>query len=262
MWLPTTKTTTGEPRPLPLVMGHEFSGVIAALGANVTGFAVGDAVFGMNDWFRDGAQADYCVARATELATKPRTLDDAQAAATPISALTAWQGLIDRTHVAAGDRVLIHGASGAVGIFAVQLARRLGAEVIGTASTANLEFVRDLGAERVIDYRTTRFEDELRDIDVVFDTVGGATLQRSWSVLKAGGRAVTIAASEEATDDARAEAAFFIVEPRGIELAEIARLIDAGELRPFVDAVLPLREAQAAYARKPARGKIVLRATA
>jgi NADPH:quinone reductase-like Zn-dependent oxidoreductase len=259
VWFPTGSTRDGGPRPLPLVMGHEFSGTIAGRGGDLTGFAVGDAIYGMNDWFRDGAQAEYCVARAGEVARKPRTLDDAAAAATPISALTAWQGLVDRTRLAAGERVLIHGASGAVGIFAVQLARRLGAHVIATASSANLDFVRSLGADEALDYRTARFETELRDVDVVFDTVGGETLARSWSVLRPGGRLVTIAASEEGTRDPRAQAAFFIVEPRGDQLEEIARRIDAGELRTFVDAVLPLAEAQSAYARKPARGKVVLR---
>jgi len=259
VWSPTTRNRDGTPRPLPLVMGHEFSGTIAGLGPGATGLAMGDAVYGMNDWFRDGAQAECCVARAGEVARKPRMLDDAAAAATPISALTAWQGLVDRTHLAAGERVLIHGASGAVGVFAVQLARGLGAHVIGTASAANLDFVRGLGADQVLDYRAAHFETEVRDVDVVFDTVGGATLARSWSVLRPGGRVVTIAASEEGTQDPRVQAAFFIVEPRGDQLEEIAALVDAGGLRTFVDAVLPLAEAQSAYARKAARGKVVLR---
>lgn len=258
VWFPTTRTRDGAPRPLPIVMGHEFSGTIAALGAGVAGLAVGEAVYGMNDWFRDGAQADLCAARADEVAPKPRTLDHTAAAATPISALTAWQGLVDRTRLAAGERVLIHGASGAVGVFAVQLARRLGAYVIGTASGPNLDFVRSLGADETLDYRTARVEQELCDVDVVFDTVGGETLARSWGVLRPGGRLVTIAASEEGTQDPRNQAAFFIVEPKRDQLAEVAELIDAGELRPFVDAVLPLPDVQAAYARKPARGKVVL----
>ncbi len=259
VWFPTTNAHDGKPRPLPLVMGHEFSGTIAALGAGVADAAVGEAVYGMNDWFRDGAQAEYCVARGDEVARKPRTLDDVAAAATPISALTAWQGLVDRTHLAAGERVLIHGASGAVGLFAVQLARRLGAHVIATASSSALDLVRELGAAEALDYRTTRFDQSVRDVDVVFDTVGGETLARSWGVLKPSGRLVTIAASEEGTQDPRAQAAFFIVEPRRAQLAEIADLIDAGALRTFVDAVLPLAEAQAAYARKAKRGKVVLR---
>ncbi len=257
-WVPTSTTRRGEPRALPLVMGHEFSGEVAALGAGVRDLAVGDAVYGMNDWYRDGAQGECCVARADEVAPKPVTLDHAAAAATPISALTAWQGLVDRARLAAGERLLVHGASGAVGVFVVQLARQVGAHVVGTASAGNADFVRSLGAERVLDYRTTRFEDELRDVDVVFDCVGGDMLARSWQVLAPAGRLVTIAASEEYTADPRSQAAFFIVEPRRAELVEIARRIDAGELRPFVDAVLPLADVAAAYARKPARGKVVL----
>ncbi len=259
LWMPTATTRDGAPRPLPLVMGHEFSGVVAALGAGVADVAVGDAVYGMNDWFRDGAQAEYCVARALDVAPKPRTLDHAAAAATPISALTAWQGLIARARLAAGERVLVHGAAGAVGLFAVQLARELGAHVIGTASAAALELVRRLGADEALDYRATRFEAAIDPVDVVFDTVGGDTLVRSWTVLRPGGRLVTIAASAEGTPDARTEAAFFIVAPDRDALAEIGRRIDAGHLRVFVDAALPLADAQQAYARKPERGKVVLR---
>jgi NADPH:quinone reductase-like Zn-dependent oxidoreductase len=177
---------------------------------------------------------------------------------TPISALTAWQGLFERARLAAGQHVLIHGAAGGVGTFAIQLARWRGAHVIGTASAGNLDFVRSLGADEVIDYRAERFERGVRDVDVVFDTVGGETLERSWGVLKPGGRLVTVAASGEETTDERTRAAFFIVEPRRAELAEVARLIDGGALRPAVGAVFPLAEAQQAYQHKPVRGKVVL----
>jgi NADPH:quinone reductase-like Zn-dependent oxidoreductase len=155
--------------------------------------------------------------------------------------------------------VLIHGAAGGVGTFAVQLARWRGARVTGTASAANLDFVRSLGADEVIDYRAERFEDVVRDVDVVFDTVGGETLERSWGVLKPGGRLVTVAASGEQTTDERIRAAYFIVEPSRTQLEEIARLIDAGALRPVVGAVFPLAEARQAYESKPGRGKVVLR---
>lgn len=259
LWAPTSTTRTGEPRPLPIIMGHEFSGQIAALGAGVTGLAPGDPVFGMNDWFRDGAQAEYCVARAEEVARKPGSLDHLHAGVTPISALTAWQGLIERAGLRAGQTVLIHGASGAVGLFAVQLACRRGARVIATASTGNLDFVRELGASDVIDYRATRFDEMVREVDVVFDTVGGETLARSWDVLKPGGKLVTIAASEEQAHDPRVRAAFFIVEPRRAQLEDVARLIDAGALRPVVGAVFPLVQVRAAYEHKPPRGKVVLR---
>jgi NADPH:quinone reductase-like Zn-dependent oxidoreductase len=258
-WAPTSTTRTGEPRPLPVLLGHEFSGEISAVGPGVTDLGEGDAVFGMNDWFRDGAQAEYCVARATEVAPKPHSVDHVAAAAAPISALTAWQGLIERGRVAAGQHVLIHGASGGVGVFAVQLARWRGARVIGTASASNLDFVRGLGADEVIDYRAQRFDDVVRDIDVVLDTVGGETLARSWNVLKPGGKLITVAASEEQTEEQRVRDAFFIVEANRTQLAEDARMIDAGELRPVVGAVFPLAQGRQAYAYKPAHGKVVLR---
>jgi NADPH:quinone reductase-like Zn-dependent oxidoreductase len=155
--------------------------------------------------------------------------------------------------------VLIHGAAGGVGTFAVQLAHWRGARVTGTASAANIDFVRSLGADEVIDYRAERFEDVVRDVDAVFDTVGGDTLRRSWSVLKPGGRLVTVAASEEDAQDERTREAFFIVQPRRAELEEIARRIDAGQVRPVVGAEFPLADAIRAYQTKPLRGKVVLR---
>jgi NADPH:quinone reductase-like Zn-dependent oxidoreductase len=258
-WVPTWTTQAGEPRPWPVIPGHEFSGEIAALGAAVRDVGVGDPVYGLNDWYRDGAQAEYCVARVADLAPKPNSVDHVHAAATPISALTAWQGLVERAGLAAGQRVLIHGAAGGVGTFAVQLARWRGANVAGTASAANLDFVRSLGADEVIDYQAERFEDVARDVDVVFDTVGGETLERSWGVLKPGGRLVTVAASGESTTDERIRAAYFIVEPSRTQLAEIARLIDEGAVRPIVGAVFSLADARQAYEHKPSHGKVVLR---
>jgi NADPH:quinone reductase-like Zn-dependent oxidoreductase len=258
VWAPTSATQDGAPRPLPLILGHEFSGVIAALGAGVTGLGVGAAVYGINDWFGDGATAEYCTAKESEIASKPSSLDHSQAAVVPISGLTAWQGLFERAHLQAGERVLIHGGAGAVGVFAIQLARRHGARVIATASGQNLDFVRDLGADEVIDYRAQRFEDAVRDVDVVFDGVGGDTLARSRAVIRPGGRLVTIAASSEGTADQETKDAFFIVETKGEQLREVARLIDAGELRPVVDRVFPLAEARAAYEYHPQRGKAVV----
>lgn len=261
-WLPTWTTRAGEPRPFPLIPGHEFSGEVYAIGPDVTDLAPGHAVFGMNDWFSDGAQADYCVARAADVAIKPRSVDHVLTAATPISALTAWQGLIERARLAPGERVLVHGAAGGVGLFAVQLAHWCGARVIGTASAHNLEFVRGLGADEVIDRRAQRFEDVARDIDVVFDTVGGETLARSWSVLRPTGRLITIAASGERTDDQRVRDAFFIVEPNRAQLAKVASMIDAGDLRPVGGAVFPLASARQAYEHTPVHGKVVLQVVA
>jgi NADPH:quinone reductase-like Zn-dependent oxidoreductase len=258
LWPPTWVTAAGAPR-FPVILGHEFSGVIATVGAGVTEVAVGHPVYGLNDWFRDGALAEYCVARAAEVAPKPRSVDHLAAAVTPISALTAWQGLLERARLTGGERVLVHGAAGAVGLFAVQLARWRGATVIGTASAHNVAFVHGLGADTVIDYRAARFEELAHDMDVVFDTVGGDTLDRSWGVLKPGGRLVTIAASVEGTSDARAREAFFIVRPEREQLNEIGQLLDAGQLQPVVDRVFPLAQARQAFEHKPTRGKVVLR---
>src|SRR5215475_16148311 len=210
-WVPTWTTQAGEPRPLPVIPGHEFSGEISALAAGVRDVGVGDLVYGLNDWYRDGASAEYCVARVADFARKPSSVDHVHAAATPISALTAWQGLIERAGLAAGHRVLIHGAAGGVGTFAVQLARWRGARVIATASAANLDFVRSLGADEVIDYRKTRFEDVICDVEVVFDPVGGETLDRSWNVLKPGGTVVSVATASGQSSESRVSDAFMIV---------------------------------------------------
>ena len=262
LWVPTWKTRTGADRPFPIIPGHEFSGVIAALGEGVTDWAEGDPVYGLNDWFEDGSQAEYCVAPAAPLAPKPGSLDHVQAAVVPISALTAWQALFERAGLGAGQRVLIHGAAGGVGSFAVQLAHWCGAHVIGTASARNLDFVRELGADEVIEYRTTRFEEIVRDLDAVLDTVGSETLHRSWGVLKPGGKLVTIAAQSEGTKDPAARDAFFVVEANRSQLAEIARLLDDGHIRPILDEAFPLAQAGQAYQRAQAgghRGKVVLR---
>ncbi len=257
-WVPTWTTPAGAPRPFPIIPGHELSGEVVALGAGVTDLAPGVAVYGMNDWFVDGAQAEYCVARAADVAPKPRSLDHVHAAATPISALTAWQGLIVRGGLASGERVLIHAAGGGVGLFAVQMARSRGAHVIATTSARSMDVVRELGAHEVLDYRATRFEDVVRDVDLVLDGAGGETLARSWDVVRPGGRVVTIATSSETTDDPRVRDAFFIVEPSRAQLADVAQAIDAGALRVLVGAVFPLAGVQQAYAHTLPHGKAVL----
>jgi NADPH:quinone reductase-like Zn-dependent oxidoreductase len=257
-WDQTWTTNRGEPRPWPVILGHEFSGEIASLGTGVKDMAVGDLVYGLNDWSSNGAYAEYCTAPVADIAPKPANVDHIHAAATPIGALTAWQGLFERAGLTAGQRVLIHGASGGVGTFAVQLAHWRGARVTATASLANLDFVRRLGADEVIDYRAQRFEDAVGGVDVVLDTVGGETLDRSWGVLRPGGRLVTVADPGEASDE-RSRAAYFIVEPNRAQLQEISRLIETGSLRPVVGAVFPLDEARQAYQHKPNHGKVVLR---
>jgi NADPH:quinone reductase-like Zn-dependent oxidoreductase len=260
-WYPTTHTKSGTERPRA-VPGHEFSGVITAIGKGVQDFEVGDEVYGMNDWYADGATAEFCITVPQNIARKPATLSHETAASVPIGALTSWQGLIDRAKLEQAERVLIHGGAGAVGIYAVQLAHMRGARVITTVSTQDIEFVKRLGADEVIDYKASRFEKEVRDVDVIFDAVGGDTLDRSWGVLKPGGRMITIAADGEGTTDQRVKDAYFIVEPNQKQLVEIAKQLDAGYLRAFVKTTIPLNEASAAYSGavrdKRGHGKIVI----
>ena len=220
LWYPTTHNKNGESRS-HAVPGHEFSGVIAGVGEETAGFDIGQEVYGMNDWFSDGAMAEYCITQPTSVAQKPPRLTHVEAASVPIGALTAWQGLFDRARLQAGEHVLVHGGAGAVGIFAIQLARLCGAHVTATASARNLAFVLQLGAEQVIDYHAVRFEDTVPEMDVIFDTVGGDTLQRSWGILKPGGRMITIAADSETTTDNRVKQAFFIVESNHEQLTQI-----------------------------------------
>lgn len=259
-WYPTSHTKSGMARTRA-VPGHEFSGLLAAVGKGVGSEQVGLEVFGMNDWFSDGAMAEYCIAPFSAVAPKPHRLSHTEAACVPIGALTAWQGLFDHAKLQRGECVLVHGGAGAVGIFAVQLARLHGARVIATASAHNSDFVSSLGANQVIDYRATRFEECLTEVDVVFDTVGGETLDRSWSVLKPGGRMVTVASTAEDSIEPRVKQAFFIVEPNQKQLSEIARLLLGGKLRTVVDSVFPLSQAPDVFAGKTARrgrGKLVI----
>jgi NADPH:quinone reductase-like Zn-dependent oxidoreductase len=258
-WYPTFHTPEGGMRPFPIILGHEFSGVVEAVGSGCLGIQVGDPIYGLSDWFIDGAQAEYCLTVPANIAPKPVTLEHAHAAAVPISALTAWQALIDRAHLSAGQRVLIHGGAGGVGSFAVQLARHQSAHVIATASAANTDFVKALGADEVIDYQITPFETVVGDVDVVLDTVGGNTRDRSWGVLKKGGCLVTIAADAEGSKEQRVRDAFFIVEPNRHQLVNIAHLIDTGALRPVVGAIFSMENFRQAYEQKPVHGKNVLR---
>jgi NADPH:quinone reductase-like Zn-dependent oxidoreductase len=260
LWYPTSHTKSGARRS-GAIPGHEFSGVVASTNSKAGCLEPGLEVFGMNDWFTDGAMAEYCVAPVSAVVSKPLGLSHAEAASVPISALAAWQGLLDRAKIKSGERVLVHGGAGAVGAYAVQLARLHGARVSATLSPGDAGFVRELGAEQVIDFRASRFEECVSDMDVVFDTVGGETLRRSWSVLKQGGRMITVASTEADAIDPRSKEAFFIVEPSQRQLTLIANLLDTGELRPFVAAVLPLSRAPEAFARavpRQHRGKVVV----
>jgi len=239
---------------LPAIPSYELSGVVEEVGPGVAGVAAGDEVFALTPSDRDGVAADYTALTAELLVLRPRALSHAESAAIPLPALSAWQGLFDHGRLDAGERVLIHGAAGGVGGFAVQFARRAGARVIGNASAANAALVLELGADEVID-AATGFEDAVEPVDVVFDTVGGERLRSSLAVLRPGGRLVSVA--EEPPDGG----VYFIVEPNRDQLQSIARLADTGELRPGAVEVYPLTSAREAFARSVEphrRGKVVL----
>ena len=263
-WDATYQTKAGSPRALP-IPGRDLSGVVEKVGPGVTTLVKGSEVYAMLDYGCDGAEAEFTIALPNELAPKPRTLDHVQAAAVPLSALTAWQALFEHANLAAGQTVLIQGAAGGVGVFAVQLARWAGAQVIATASARNRDFLRELGATEVIDYTTTRFEEVVKPVDLVFDTVGGDTLKRSWQVVKPGGMLVSVVSPRPSADAIKGHDvrfAWFVVEPNREQLVQIGALIDAGRIRSAIDTVLPLSQARQAYeqgAKGHTRGKIVLR---
>src|SRR5512135_2748684 len=263
-WSVTYQTKAGSTRSLP-IPGHDLSGVVEEVGPGVTTIARGSAVYALTAFDRDGAEAQYTIALPSQLAPKPRSLDYVQAAAVPLTALTAWQAFFDHASLVAGQTVLIHGAAGGVGVFAVQLARLTGAQVIATASARNRDFLRELGANEIIDYTTTRFEAVVHDVDLVFDLVGGDTLVRSWQVVKPGGVLVSVVSPRPSFAEAKAHGVrpvWFIVEPNREQLIQIGDLIDTGQVRPIIDTVLPLSQARQAYeqgARGHTRGKIVLR---
>jgi NADPH:quinone reductase-like Zn-dependent oxidoreductase len=245
---------------LPATPSYELSGVVEALGPDVENVSAGEAVYALTGFDRDGAAADYVVVPSDFLAPKPQTLGHVGSAALPLAGLSAWQGLFDHGRLEEGGRVLVHGAAGGVGHLAVQLARAGGAHVIGTASTTDLERVRELGAEQAIDHTSERFEDVLEQVDLVFDTAGGERLERSPAVLRPGGRLVSVA--EEPPSGGEVAGVYFVVEPNRDQLVELARLVDGGRLRPEIDEVFPLEDARAAFERTLGhgkRGKVVLR---
>ena len=244
---------------LPIILGHELSGIVEEVDSKATNQRVGEAVYGLTDTLsvtRDGAEAGYVIAMDSEIAPKPQSLDHEYAAAVPMAGLTAWQALFDHAHLSSKDTILIHGAAGGVGSFAVQLARWTGAHIIGTASEHNFSFLKDLGVNDVIDYKKTRFEDRVHDVDVVFDTVGGKTLERSWQVLRKGGKLVSVASQDlpttfdklqayfkEKGDSYGIDATWFILHPSRDQLIKIGDLIDSGQVKPVVDIILPLSQA-------------------
>jgi len=259
------------PQPLPLTLGSDISGVVEAVGPAVSEFHAGDEVYGVTNQRFTGAYAEYAAVAAGMIARKPRNLSFIEAASAPVVAVTAYQMLFEYAQLTSGQKVLIHGAAGNVGAYAVQLAKNAELHVVATASGRDLEFVRSLGAETVIDYHRTRFEEVVRGVDAVMDTIGGETVERSLTVLKPNGILVSVAVSSETPISAEAShrgvrAVSFLVEVTTARLNAITELLESGKLTPHVGTVLPLDQARAAHemlAGAPhKRGKIVLQVAA
>ncbi|MGV9273715.1 NADP-dependent oxidoreductase [Streptomyces griseosporeus] len=256
-WPATWTDRAGRDRT-PSVPGHEVSGVVTELGYGTTGLTVGQRVFGLADWTRNGSLAEYVAVEARNLAPLPADIDHTTAAALPISGLTAWQGLFDHARLATGQTVLIHGAAGAVGSLAVQLAREAGARVVGTGRAADRDVALALGAHAFLDLGADRLED-IGQVDVVFDVIGGDVLDRSAALVRPGGTLVTIAHPPKVRpQDGRA--LFFVVEPDRTRLADLAQRVRDGRLSVRVGAVRPLAEAADAFApRERVPGRTIIR---
>jgi NADPH:quinone reductase-like Zn-dependent oxidoreductase len=260
-WPVTWADRAGRDRT-PSIPGHEVAGVVESLGFGTTGLAVGDRVFGLTDRHRDGAAAEFMAAEARDLAVLPESISFVDAAALPMTGLTAWQALFQHGRLTARQTVLIHGAAGGVGSMAVQLARDAGARVIGTGHSGSDELVLGLGADQFVDVDASRFEDVSAPVDLVFDMIGGETLRRSAAVVRPGGALVSIAAPPPVEPEG-GRAVFFIVEPNRAQLTELATRVVSGRITPKVGAVYPLSETRAAFEakRKGVPGKVVLKLT-
>jgi len=251
---------------LPYIPGRDIAGIVEACGGLVDDWKKGDAIYAMLGIDR-GGYSEFAVAKSEEVAPKPRTLDFVEAASVPLAGLTAWQGLFRYGELQSGQRVLIHGGSGGVGHFAIQFAKVVGAYVITTVSEQHVDFVRSLGADEVIDYKKQRFEEVVRDVDLVFDLIGGETQDRSWDVLKRGGTLVSTL-KEPSQDKARAmrvRAMRYTVKENGGELEEIGRLIDAGKVKPRITKTFQLADAanaQQFVEEGHTEGKVVLKIAA
>jgi NADPH:quinone reductase-like Zn-dependent oxidoreductase len=254
---------------LPYVVGWDISGEVVALGEGVTAFAIGDEVYGMPRFPNEAkAYSEYITSPVADLALKPRKLTHQEAAGVPLAGLTAWQALFDTAHLQAGQTVFISGGAGGVGHYAIQLAKWKGARVITTTSTRNVEFVRDLGADVVIDYTRQAFTQIIRDIDVVLDTIGGDVLRNSFKVVKHGGLIVSLplhlgveALGNQLAPQHGVEFAVVRVHPSGEQMAALAKVADAGRLKTYVDAVFPLKDVAQAHKLSEGghvRGKLVL----
>jgi NADPH:quinone reductase-like Zn-dependent oxidoreductase len=247
----------------PMTPGTDFAGEVVEVGADVTHVKPGEAVYGFIP-FRGGTFAEFVVAKGSEVAPKPKSVNFEQAAAVPLTALAAWQGLFQTAKLQKGERVLIHGVAGGVGSFAAQFARLHGAYVIGTADAEDEAFARQLGIDEFINFKETRFEDQVRDVDVVFATVGGDVIPRSFNVMKPEGRLVTTGQMEGAEEAERRglQAASFVAQPAVDDLNEISDLIDAGQVKVHITDTLPLEQAQTALEvsqqKEAGRRKVVL----
>ena len=252
------------PVELPLIPGWDVSGEIEEVGSDVLNFRKGDEVYSRPDPTRNGTYAEYVVVKADQVNSKPKSLDHDKAAAVPLAGLTAWQGLFEHGDLKADQKVLIHAASGGVGTFAVQFAKWKGAFVIGTASEENIDFLYDLGADEVIDYKTEKFEEKVKDVDLVFDLLGGETQKRSLSVIRDGGRLVTTVqpGNQEDAKEKNIQVIGYMAKSYPADLQQIADLIDSGKIKPIVTEILPLKEAAKAQEMIDShhtRGKIVLK---
>ncbi|MGW4518009.1 NADP-dependent oxidoreductase [Streptomyces sp. NPDC004393] len=258
-WPATWTDRAGRDRT-PSVPGHELSGVVVELGYGTTGLTVGQRVFGLTDWARDGSLAEFTAVEARNLAPVPADVDHTVAAALPISGLTAWQGLFDHARLTTGQTVLVHGAAGGVGSIAVQLAREVGARVIGTGRAADRDTALGLGVDMFLDLQADKL-DNVGEVDVVFDVIGGEILDRSTALVRAGGTVVTIAHPPTVQPE-NGQSVFFVVEPDRARLADLAERLRDGRLKPIVGAVRPLAETPAAFAReRRVPGKTIIRVT-
>ena len=250
--------------PLPLILGYELSGIVEAIGSGVSRFTPGDEVYGATSELLTGAYAEYSTPSAKMMAPKPKSLNFIEAASAPVGTVTAWQMLFEYGQVFAGQKILIHGAAGNVGAYAVQLASQAGLHVLATAAAGDRDYVRSLGAETVMDYRTERFEESLSGVDVILDTVGGETQQRSLRVLKPGGILISAVSPvpEAAQKRFGIRAAYFYVDITTARLNKITERFDSGRLVGQVGTVLPLEKARIAHemlgGAPHQRGKIVL----
>jgi NADPH:quinone reductase-like Zn-dependent oxidoreductase len=253
------------PQPLPLTLGSDLSGEIVAVGLGVSSLQVGEPIYGVTNSQFLGGYAEYAVASAAMISKKPTSMTYIEAASVPVVAVTAWQALFDQAQLKAGQKVLIHGAAGNVGAYAVQLAHLTGMQIIATAAADDIPRVRDLGANTTIDFQTQNFEAEAREVDAVIDLVGGEVQRRSFQVLRRGGKLISAVSppDQNLAQSLGIEAAFFLVQVTSNRLSEIARLIDSGKLKTNVGAVLPLAHAREAHLmlehlRPQPKGKIVL----